>query len=160
MSFDLWVLCIFVDYWECSKSQSVCCGISGSFLDCCAPANEAHDDCCPIHIPRGDFFYGRHRPTFRPSCLPFIRSKMTNRFSSRFVDLISWDNFIISWQVQNVWIAKTNFYISNCNGRKLNKRWINVHLNWIVVFWYLCAKGDDRSKCFSLKSGLIGNQLL
>jgi len=56
---------------------------SGSFLDCCAPANEAHEDCCPIHIPRGDFFYGRHRPTFRPSCLPFIRSKMTNRFSSR-----------------------------------------------------------------------------
>ena len=47
---------------------------SGDFLDCCEARNAASPDCCPIHAPESDNFYGRRG---RPSCLPFLRSKLT-----------------------------------------------------------------------------------
>ena len=48
---------------------------NGSFLDCCERENLNHDDCCPISVPKGDFFYGREN---RPNCMRFIRSQTTN----------------------------------------------------------------------------------
>lgn len=50
----------------------------GEFLDCCDPANDDAEDCCSIKAPRGDFFYGRNNI---PSCMPFIRSKLTEPMS-------------------------------------------------------------------------------
>ena len=49
---------------------------NGSFLNCCERQNLNHPDCCPINVPRGDFFYGQQG---RPSCMGFIRSKTTTR---------------------------------------------------------------------------------
>ena len=46
---------------------------SGQFMDCCAPANKDHVDCCPIEVPEGDLFFGVDN---RPDCLPFLRSKL------------------------------------------------------------------------------------
>ena len=46
---------------------------SGQFMDCCAPANKDHVDCCPIEVPEGDLFFGIEN---RPNCLPFLRSKL------------------------------------------------------------------------------------
>jgi len=46
---------------------------SGQFMDCCAPANKDHVDCCPIEVPEGDLFFGIEN---RPDCLPFLRSKL------------------------------------------------------------------------------------
>jgi len=31
----------------------------GEFLDCCAEENAGAPECCPIHAPRGDPFYGK-----------------------------------------------------------------------------------------------------
>lgn len=47
---------------------------SGDFLDCCETRNLNSPDCCPIQAPSDDNFYGRQG---RPSCLPFLRSKLT-----------------------------------------------------------------------------------
>jgi hypothetical protein len=46
---------------------------SGDFLDCCSPMNRDSEDCCPIHVPVGDHFYGQ---ASRPMCIPFLRSKL------------------------------------------------------------------------------------
>ena len=55
---------------------------SGQFMDCCAPANKDHVDCCPIEVPEGDLFFGIEN---RPDCLPFLRSKLLSiKVSTQF----------------------------------------------------------------------------